>query len=233
MTDGPLPEESGAVSRLDLPLEYTKLFCSGKRKWASSPEHPEKHISSSLVGNTQRNRIDVTIILPVHNAAAWLDECLESVCQQDFEGSMELSVFNDASKDSSMDVIETWKTRLENRGICIIISGHDSSDPKGVGFAKNQAILQSSGRYLCFLDADDAMMSQRVRLQYEAALHLPANCIIGCQVERKPKDATERYTRWINSLTQEQLHSQNLMSKVEVRLGMLEPTQASTILTYY
>jgi hypothetical protein len=34
----------------------------------------------------------------VHNAEQWLDECLMSVLQQDFEGAMELSVFNDASK---------------------------------------------------------------------------------------------------------------------------------------
>lgn len=34
----------------------------------------------------------------MHNAEQWLDECLASVLQQDFEGTMELSVFNDASK---------------------------------------------------------------------------------------------------------------------------------------
>jgi cellulose synthase/poly-beta-1,6-N-acetylglucosamine synthase-like glycosyltransferase len=39
-----------------------------------------------------------SIILPVHNAEQWLDECLQSVLQQDFEGTMELSIFNDASK---------------------------------------------------------------------------------------------------------------------------------------
>lgn len=39
-----------------------------------------------------------SVILPVHNAEPWLDACLRSVLQQDFEGSMELSVFNDASK---------------------------------------------------------------------------------------------------------------------------------------
>lgn len=39
-----------------------------------------------------------SVILPVHNAEPWLDECLRSVLQQDFEGAMELSVFNDASK---------------------------------------------------------------------------------------------------------------------------------------
>lgn len=208
MTDGPLPEESRATSQADLPSDDVKLLCPVKRKWqASSREHSDKHRTASAA-KTEKHRTDVTIILPVHNAATWLDECLESVLQQDFEGNMELSIFNDASKDNSMDIINMWRTKLENRGICVIISDHDLSDPKGVGFAKNQAVLQSSGCYLCFLDADDVMMSQRVRLQYEAALHLSASCIIGCQVERKPKDATERYTRWINSLTQEQMHTQ-------------------------
>lgn len=39
-----------------------------------------------------------SIILPVHDAEPWLDECLRSVLRQDFQGSMELSVFNDGSK---------------------------------------------------------------------------------------------------------------------------------------
>ncbi|XP_064423702.1 queuosine-tRNA galactosyltransferase isoform X2 [Latimeria chalumnae] len=54
---------------------------------------------------------------------------------------------------------------------------------------------------------DDVMMPERVRLQYEAALQRP-RCIIGCQVCRKPEGSTERYTRWINGLTQEQLLTQ-------------------------
>ncbi|XP_023507457.2 queuosine-tRNA galactosyltransferase isoform X8 [Equus przewalskii] len=127
----------------------------------------------------------VSVILPVHNAEAWLDECLRSVLQQDFEGSMELSVFNDASKDKSMTIIEKWKVKLEDSGILVVIGGHDSPSPRGVGYSKNQAIAQSSGSYLCFLDS-----------------------IIGCQVRREPPNSTERYTRWINQLASDQLLTQ-------------------------
>ncbi|XP_029456147.1 UDP-GlcNAc:betaGal beta-1,3-N-acetylglucosaminyltransferase-like protein 1 isoform X2 [Rhinatrema bivittatum] len=150
---------------------------------------------------------DVSIILPVHNADCWLDECLKSVLDQDFQGIIELSVFNDASKDDSVAIIEKWKVTLEANGIHVIVGGHESPHPRGVGFAKNQAILQSSGMYLCFLDSDDVMMPQRVRLQYEAAIRHP-KCIIGCQVRREPANSTERYTRWINNLTPEQLLTQ-------------------------
>eukprot|EP00074_Homo_sapiens_P069497 XP_011521834.1 UDP-GlcNAc:betaGal beta-1,3-N-acetylglucosaminyltransferase-like protein 1 isoform X2 [Homo sapiens] len=134
---------------------------------------------------SQAMQAHVSIILPVHNAEPWLDECLRSVLQQDFEGTMELSVFNDASKDKSGAIIEKWRVKLEDSGVHVIIGGHDSPSPRGVGYAKNQAVAQSSGSYLCFLDS-----------------------IIGCRVRRDPPNSTERYTRWINQLTPEQLLTQ-------------------------
>ncbi|XP_073877202.1 queuosine-tRNA galactosyltransferase isoform X20 [Macaca fascicularis] len=151
----------------------------------------------------------VSIILPVHNAEPWLDECLRSVLQQDFEGTMELSVFNDASKDKSGAIIEKWRVKLEDSGVHVIIGGHDSLSPRGVGYSKNQAVAQSSGSYLCFLDSDDVMMPQRVRLQHQAAVQHPSS-IIGCRVRRDPPNSTERYTRWINQLTPEQLLTQGV-----------------------
>nr|XP_019591068.1 PREDICTED: UDP-GlcNAc:betaGal beta-1,3-N-acetylglucosaminyltransferase-like protein 1 isoform X3 [Rhinolophus sinicus] len=171
---------------------------------------------------------EVSIILPVHDAEPWLDECLRSVLQQDFQGSMELSVFNDGSKDKSMTIVEKWKVKLEGSGILVVIGGHNCPSPRGVGYAKNQAIAQSSGSYLCFLDSvkkehlialrrflgaaafllkDDVMMPQRVRLQHEAAARHPTS-IIGCQVRREPPNSTERYTRWINQLAPDQLLTQ-------------------------
>ncbi|XP_042304359.1 UDP-GlcNAc:betaGal beta-1,3-N-acetylglucosaminyltransferase-like protein 1 isoform X2 [Sceloporus undulatus] len=51
------------------------------------------------------------------------------------------------------------------------------------------------------------MMPQRIRLQWEAAIQHPKS-IIGSQIKREPVEATERYTRWINNLTHEQLLTQ-------------------------
>ncbi|KAJ8246306.1 hypothetical protein GJAV_G00266110 [Gymnothorax javanicus] len=151
--------------------------------------------------------IDVSIILPVYNASCWLDDCLQAVLEQDFRGSMELSVFDDGSTDDSRAMVERWTETLQGKGISVVISGHDSDQPKGVGHAKNRAVAQSRGRYLCFQDADDVMMPQRVRLQFEAALRNP-DSIIGCQVCRVPEGSTVRYTRWINTLGPEQLLTQ-------------------------
>ncbi|XP_075034291.1 queuosine-tRNA galactosyltransferase isoform X2 [Mixophyes fleayi] len=128
---------------------------------------------------------DVSVIIPTYNAEAWLDECLKSVFEQDFEGSLEVSIYNDGSTDGSDRIIQQWRSNFEERGIRVIVGSHKSPRPRGVGYAKNQAIRQSSGGYLCFLDS-----------------------IIGCRVRREPAEATERYTRWINGLTPEQLITQ-------------------------
>ena len=39
----------------------------------------------------------VSVIIPCHNAMPWLDECLASCASQDYEGPLEVSVFDDVS----------------------------------------------------------------------------------------------------------------------------------------
>jgi glycosyltransferase involved in cell wall biosynthesis len=93
------------------------------------------------------------------------------VLAQRFKGQLELSIYNDSSTDASLKVIDRWRPALEDAGIRVVLGGHYScgDEPKGVGFAKNSAIRQSCGEYICFLDADDIMGPNRVQLQFEAA----------------------------------------------------------------
>nr|XP_028572951.1 UDP-GlcNAc:betaGal beta-1,3-N-acetylglucosaminyltransferase-like protein 1 isoform X3 [Podarcis muralis] len=136
-------------------------------------EGPQSQSAASFSREGRESNEIQSIILPVYNAECWLDECLKSVLEQDFQGSMELSVFNDASMDNSGNILKKWKVLLEEAGIQMVLGENDSSQPRGVGFAKNHAIDQSSGTYLCFLDSDDVMMPQRIRLQWEAAIQHP------------------------------------------------------------
>ncbi|CAE8723786.1 unnamed protein product, partial [Polarella glacialis] len=88
-------------------------------------------------------------------------------------------------------------------------SEESASKPLGCGTAKNRAVLQSSGDFLCFLDADDVMRPRRVEAQLGLALARKgcggAGCLVGSCIVREPCDAQPRYTAWLNSLTQEQL----------------------------
>ncbi|XP_054718209.1 UDP-GlcNAc:betaGal beta-1,3-N-acetylglucosaminyltransferase-like protein 1 [Uloborus diversus] len=153
------------------------------------------------------NKIDVSIIVPVYNGDLWLEECLTSVVAQDFPRSLELSVFNDASNDKSMDILTSWSSKIIQRGIKYTLVNSLNSHPKGVGYAKNKAVEQSTGEYLCFLDCDDVMNRSRIRKQYEACCSRD-DAIVGCQFHREPPDSTPRYVQWANNLESKQLYIQ-------------------------
>ena len=39
-----------------------------------------------------------SVIVPVYNAEKWLNECMESIFQQIFKGTLELSIYEDGSQ---------------------------------------------------------------------------------------------------------------------------------------
>lgn len=149
---------------------------------------------------------DVSIIIPVYNGDKWIDDCLRSVETQNFNGKLEVSIFNDGSTDGTLSKLEEWRETLREKSISVTIGGH-TSNPRGVGYAKNQAVEQSSGVYLCFQDIDDVMLPDRVSKQYQAA-RSEQNSIIGSKFHREPEGSTERFTKWANTLSQDQLYSQ-------------------------
>lgn len=114
-----------------------------------------------------------------------------------------------------MDIIRQFLPRFHQRGISVVISSlvHKETKlpetrPRGVGFGKNRAVEQSSGEYLCFLDADDVMMPERVQAQLEAIRASPLgsrDVLAGSQFVRIPEGSTARYTEWCNSLSESEL----------------------------
>lgn len=154
----------------------------------------------------------VSVILPVYNAEGFLSRCLKSVYSQSYRLPFELSIFNDGSSDSSSQIIYNWMTKLESRNISLKLNCGETSTPKGVGYAKNRAIANSSGEYLCFLDADDEMNENRIEKQLQACKALPRNTLVGCKFHREPANSTSRYTMWANSITQDQLYTQRYLS---------------------
>eukprot|EP00118_Oscarella_pearsei_P014761 m.128992 g.128992 ORF g.128992 m.128992 type:complete len:117 (+) comp37960_c0_seq14:320-670(+) len=72
-----------------------------------------------------------------------------------------------------MEIVHSWLPRLKAKQVRVVIGGHSGKEPKGVGFAKNRAIQQSSGQFLCFMDADDIMEDRRIEMQYETSVREP------------------------------------------------------------
>lgn len=91
----------------------------------------------------------VSVIIPVYNGAAWIEECLESVLSQTWE-NFEVLVLDDHSTDGTTQIVQ--ETARKDQRIQLILR-----NGKGVSAARNQGIEQSVGEYITFLDADDKL----------------------------------------------------------------------------
>lgn len=90
----------------------------------------------------------VSIIIPVYNASATLQRCVESIINNDYK-NIEIILVNDCSKDNSLDFCKLLtKTYLNVR--------YETNDVnKGVSYTRNKGISLASGDYIIFIDSDD------------------------------------------------------------------------------
>lgn len=100
----------------------------------------------------------ISIIIPVYNTAKYLDQCLESVFRQSYT-DWECIVVDDGSTDGSGAICDKWA--MEDARIRVI---HQNNS--GVSIARNRAIYESSGEYICFVDADDWLDSSFLEVMY-------------------------------------------------------------------
>lgn len=105
----------------------------------------------------------VSIIIPVYNVEAYLDQCLDSVVKQTYS-NIEIVLVDDGSKDSSGEKCERWK-KMDDRIMVLHKENGGMSDARNVG------LNYCSGEYVVFVDSDDyvaytlveqLMMAQKV-----------------------------------------------------------------------
>ena len=89
----------------------------------------------------------VSIIVPVHNAARYLRECLDSALTQDF-ADFELLCVDDASTDESNEILAEYADR---DGRIKVIEGCFD----GPSATRNAALDCACGEYIACLDSDD------------------------------------------------------------------------------
>ncbi len=91
--------------------------------------------------------MNVSVIIPAHNAAKTISETLESLCAQTFP-NWEVIVVDDGSRDDTLAI--TTRFAKQDQRI------HFISQPQmGVCAARNTGINQAKNDWLLFLDADD------------------------------------------------------------------------------
>jgi glycosyltransferase involved in cell wall biosynthesis len=107
----------------------------------------------------------VTVVVPAHNAAAYLDEALDAIAAQDYS-PLQVIVVDDGSTD------ETAILARARESVMVV-----SQPNAGPSAARNAGIAQARGDYITFCDADDVFRPSKVRVQSE---YLDQHDEVGC-----------------------------------------------------
>lgn len=118
---------------------------------------------------------NVSLLVAVYKASAYIEKCVESIFNQTFE-DIEYIFVNDATPDNSIeklqDILERFPKRKEQAKIIHHIVN------KGSASSKNEAINVATGNYILFVDSDDYIEPDMVERLYQKAIQENADIVV-------------------------------------------------------
>ena len=115
-------------------------------------------------------RVHISVIIPVYNAAEFLQRTLDCIIGQTLK-EVEIICVNDGSTDNSLEILKNFSAK-DNR-IKII-----TQENKNAGAARNIGLEAAQGEYLSFLDADDLFELDMLECAYKKAIAHSAEVVI-------------------------------------------------------
>ena len=101
----------------------------------------------------------VSVIVPVYNSTAHLEQCIDSILGQTLF-DIEVICVDDGSDDGSLDVLERYAQ--QDARLTVLKQKHQYA-----GMARNLGKASAQGKYLVFWDSDDYFMPDALQLMYE------------------------------------------------------------------
>ena len=108
------------------------------------------------------SRPGISVIIPAYNAGRYLEETVQSVREQQWEGPLEIIVINDGSADSTEALAKSLGCRVV------------SIPQSGPAAARNEGIKNASNDLIFFLDADDVLAEGSFEVLYAPVVQDPA-----------------------------------------------------------
>ena len=113
--------------------------------------------------------VDISVIVPCYNAQRYLNVCLESLKAQRTP-ELQMIFIDDGSTDDTSAMLDAFAAS-EPRAQVI----HTKN--RGVSAARNAGIALAEGRYIAFVDADDALEEASLSRLYQAAVRTGAQIL--------------------------------------------------------
>lgn len=148
----------------------------------------------------------VSVILPVLNAEAHLEECLKSLLQQNYR-HIEIIAIDDRSKDNSYQILKRFKQADER------IRVYRNKKRYGPSICYNRGIKKARGQFITFMNPYDKNSLSRFHQQVKFLLQNQKVVAVGTQVthidgkEKKlaitsfPEDHESIYQNFLRGLT--------------------------------
>lgn len=105
----------------------------------------------------------VSVIIPCRNAEPWLATAIESCLAQTWR-HLQIIVVDNGSSDRSLD----FARRYEPRGVIVLECARS-----GASAARNVGLAHARGDLIQFLDADDVLDPEKIRVQVERLASAP------------------------------------------------------------
>ena len=112
---------------------------------------------------------DISVIVPCFNADRYLSVCLESLKAQKAP-QIEMIFIDDGSTDATGAILDQFAAQEPRARVVHIPNG-------GVSAARNCGLSMAGGRYIAFIDADDALEEDGLFTLYQAAKRTGAQII--------------------------------------------------------
>ncbi|HVS53816.1 MAG TPA: glycosyltransferase [Opitutaceae bacterium] len=97
----------------------------------------------------------ISILIPAHNAAPWIEACVASALAQTLP-PLEVLVWEDGSTDATPAILKTFGEKIR------VLGGKNIGSNPG----RNRLLAEARGDWVQFLDADDALLPDKLALQW-------------------------------------------------------------------
>jgi len=97
----------------------------------------------------EMQKVKISVIVPIYNSERFLEECLDSIQEQDYD-NFEVILVDDGSTDSSSVISESF-CKKDSRFKLF------RKPNEGPSSARNLGIRLARGEYICFIDSDDVV----------------------------------------------------------------------------
>jgi len=105
----------------------------------------------------------VSVIIPVYNQEKYIQECVESVINQDYK-KIEIIVVDDGSTDGTADILKSFGDQIK----------YIRQENQGPAASVNTGIKTSKGSLICWFGSDDVYMTNKISEQVDFLLKEPS-----------------------------------------------------------